>query len=376
MAHSPLGGSVAARFIACPGSVGLITRLPIEVVSTDPLQEEWREVGTAAHALAAKALWTEKDAWELSGENFGWPLNADDLVAIQTYLEYVRSVRTFNQFIEEEVGNSELHEHLHGTLDWSQYQESDNFMEVVDYKHGAGVIVEVEENLQIMYYVFCKISKWNARPSMRIRLTIVQPRAFHKDGPIRSWDTTAEYILNWGYKVLLPAMLNTEISDELNPGKHCQFCPAMKVLACPAALAWFDEATEETPMNITDQQLAERFARISVVMFVKKAIEQEVLKRTLEGHKLDDVKLVQQKANRVWKDGSKVVFQDNKDAWTEPSLKSPAEMEKIAGLKDLVKSWAYTPNTGYVAVPTSDRRREVSLPSAADAFQQYITTGE
>jgi hypothetical protein len=370
MAHSPLGGSVASRFIACPGSVNLITSIP-EVLEADPLREEYREAGTAAHAMGARALWSDQDAWELAEQDFGYPLGPEDIVAVQVYLDYIRSVRSFNQFIEEPVEAKRLNKHLHGTLDWAQVHESENWMEIVDYKHGAGVVVEVEDNPQLKYYAFCKLMQWTPRRSMLVRLTIVQPRA----GGIRNWETTAGDILDWGRNVLLPAMEATETSHELNPGKQCQFCPAK--LYCRAALSWFDEASENTAvLDISDEMLAKRFDRLQVVMFVKKAIEQEALKRSLAGHKLPGTKLVMQKANRVMKSGAEHVFKPFPDAWTEPELKSPAQLERIAAIKHMVQEWAYTPQTGYAIAREDDRRHGVQPPTAAGAFGQYIESDD
>jgi hypothetical protein len=340
----------------------------VEVQADDPLTEEYREAGVAAHKLASLALWSEKDAWELSEMDMGWKLGADDLVAVQVYLDYINSIKKINTSIEEEVGVPELNQHLHGTLDWSQFNEG--LLEIVDYKHGVGVVVDAENNFQLLYYAFCKLMK--LKGIQRVKMTICQPRAIHWAGPIRSWEVDAQEVFEWGNEVLLPAMHAAETSNELHPGSHCQFCPAK--LYCKAALDVFDESTAEAnAVAMSDEMLAERFSKIQVVMFVKKAIEQEVLKRTLDGHTLPGVKLVQQKADRVWKDGAELIFRNKPEAWTEPQLKSPAKMEKITGLSSLVVHCAFKPATGYVAAREDDRRHAVTLPSAGDAFQSYAT---
>lgn len=364
--HSPLGGSVASRFINCPGSMNLIASVP--EAPDDPLMEEYRETGTAAHKLASLCLQHDKDAWELAELDVGCLLNADDLIAVQVYLDYCRSL-TGERFFEEAVGLPELNQHLHGTLDYAVI--NDALLEIVDYKHGVGVVVDAENNFQLLYYAFCKLMK--TRGINRVKMTIVQPRAHHWSGPVRSWEVDAHEVFQWGEKTLLPAMQEAEISTTRIPGNWCQFCSAK--LYCPEALAVFDEGRTHgsNPEVLSDERLAERFASIQVVMFVKKAIEQEVLKRALKGAQLPGVKLVQQKADRIWKDGAELIFKDKPDAWTDPELKSPAKVEKITGLSSLVPHWAYKPATGYVAAREDDRRHAVKLPSASDAFQQYAT---
>lgn len=368
MVHSPLGGSVASRFIACPGSAKLIAS--IGAVAEDPMLEEYRERGTEAHRVASEALWTHGDAWEISTKL----LDADDQIAVQVYLDYINARPDNAEWVEQLVEARSLHPALFGTADYMQYNAAECLLEIDDYKHGVGVVVAAVRNAQLMYYAFCALHQFlNCR---RVKMTIVQPRGFHPDGAIRSWECSAEEIMEWGNTVLLPAMVKASAgSDERHPGSHCQFCPAK--LHCSEALALFDEcATDDEPTAaMTDARLAERFDRIQVVQFVRKAIETEVLRRQLLGHKIDTAKLVMQKVDRVFKEGAEVVFKDRygAEAYNSPSLKSPAQMEKLTGGKDLVKHWAYTPQRGFVTARVDDKRKEVTPPSAADAFQQYAT---
>lgn len=63
--------------------------------------------------------------------------------------------------------------------------------------------------------------------NMKVILTIVQPRA---KNPIRSWETTAENLVDWGFDVLKPALDLCEAEEPVFVyGKeHCRFCPAKK----------------------------------------------------------------------------------------------------------------------------------------------------
>jgi hypothetical protein len=63
---------------------------------------------------------------------------------------------------------------------------------------------------------------------MKIILTIVQPRSKKQ---IRSWETTAENLVNWGFDVLKPALEKCEAEEPIFVyGKdHCKFCPAKKI---------------------------------------------------------------------------------------------------------------------------------------------------
>ena len=367
--HSPLGGSAAARFLACPGSYRLISSI-IDLPEADPLIEDYRGNGSKAHAIAAEALASELDAWEIEQE--GAPLDADHLMSIQSYLDFVRSrqIPGATQFIECEVGEPSLHKWLFGSLDWAQIDLNQKLLEIADYKHGVGVCVSATKNPQLMYYAFCKLLE---HPEVtRVRMFIVQPRGFHPDGTIRRYECNTEEILSWGYAVLIPGMKEAEISSDLRAGKHCQFCPAK--LFCTAALAIYDEATDqEVAGEMSDARLAERFDKIEVVQFVRKAIEEEMRRRLLLGREFSVSKLVLQKVDRVLKDGAEIVFQEmfGDEAFTSPVLKSPAQLEKLTGGKELVKHWAYTPPKGFVVARMDDKRKGVKPPSATDVFKQY-----
>lgn len=99
---------------------------------------------------------------------------------------------------------------------------------IADLKYGRG-IVEVEDakgvpNRQLMVYLAGAVATFGPRPKYRI--TILQPRAWHRDGPIRSRDVSAAE-----FSVFLFDLENAIEANFGNgactPGDHCQdYCPA------------------------------------------------------------------------------------------------------------------------------------------------------
>ena len=140
--HSPLGFSGAERWANCPGSVALIASLPADAAEADP---EYRQAGTAAHAAAATCLIDGIDAWEGPPEIEGYTLTAEDLRAIQTYLDVAReriaalkaeAKASVVVWIERQIHAPEIHELAYGTLDLALI--AGDYAEVIDYKHGEG----------------------------------------------------------------------------------------------------------------------------------------------------------------------------------------------------------------------------------------------
>jgi hypothetical protein len=364
VSHSPAGGSSAKRVISCPGSVGLIASLPFSGVDEE---SDDASRGTAAHAAAAVCLEKGQDAWEVIADSFGGVrLDPDDAVAIQVYLDEIRS-RGHVGRVEEPFAAPELHRWMYGTID--HHFIGDAHLDIDDYKHGVGVVVEAEGNEQAMYYAALVISKY---PEVRtVRIGIHQPRAYHPDGATRYWETTAEHIMQWVHETLLPRMREAESgAGEFAPGEHCRFCPAK--LYCQAALDKFEDvvAAPLEMAEVSDEQLGEMWAGVAVARMMIKAISGEVERRMKDGRKIDGAKWVRQKADRIWRDDAEQTLARalGKVIYSAPKLLSPAQVEKLPGGADLVKEYAFKPETGTVIAPVADKRKEVAYEAPSAAF--------
>lgn len=373
--HSPLGASGAERWMNCPGSVTLLKHLDLDE-SDEP---DYRLEGSAAHEAAAKALREDLDAWELVGETFlGLTMTAELVNPLQIYLDYCRSlcVEPHEHWIEYAI-SSPVHPQFYGTLDFGVQVQTDNRLHVVDLKFGQGVLVEIDQNPQLMYYAFGLIDGCEryARLEMPsdtpVRLTICQPRGFHTDGPVRSWDTTVGKIKSWVHGVLVPAMQATEFDDRLTPGDWCRFCPAK--LACPMLTALFQAAALANPKHLpdmSDQAVGENYRLWDGVKHYGRALEAEAFARAMRGRAIPHAKLVHKKANRTWKDGAVALAQAKfgDAAFTEPQMKSPAELEKLPAAASWVKEFAYTPDTGLTLALDTDARQAVLVTEPTERF--------
>ena len=393
-AHSHLGASGASRWMHCAGSVSLIKMLR-ELGMAIPDDEEepgYRTEGSCAHAAACKCLQEDLDGWEVVGQEFeGMALTADMAVAIQYYLDVCRPKmqRSELTMLEASMAAPHLHPAMFGTTDCStvSFEGSSGVMEcwldVVDYKNGAGISVDVVENPQEMYYARLVLDKLKReRPDLfdqieNVRLTIVQPNDYNPSGRVREWATTKTHILEWCEGTLLPAMRRAEVEQGLMVGDHCRFCPAK--LVCPAQRRLFKAVADASLADVTeysDQDLNADFVMVDAVMHHKRAIEGELLRRTMMGRRFDDAKLVNKQTDRVYKTGAADRFtaEFGDKAMAPTKLRSPAEMEKLGPeAKKLVKEWAFTPHMGYTIVPRSTKRIEVKPPSPSATFKAVMT---
>lgn len=384
--HSPLGASSAERWMNCPGSNVILAKLKLP----ESDEEEWRSAGLAAHDAGAACLTEVIDTWEIVGREFHG-LKVDDAMAeaVQLYLDTVRPMMTESAtvMVEQRVGAdpaTRLHPKFFGRVDFAAYDT--DITEVVDYKHGEGIVVEPEENVQMLYYAYGilearRSAGVNVRSDRVVRLTIVQPRAWHEDGPVRQWETTAGEVFAWAEETLLPAMRNAEVDVTLDAGKWCRFCPAK--LFCPLLAGLFGAAAKADPEvipNFGQQRLALEYAQRDAVKFYVTALEREIYRRNMLGNTVPGTKLVLKKANRVFKEGAEAVLVEKLGAtevYTKPELKSPAEIDKLGpAAKKIVSELAYMPQTGLTVADASSTKPAVKVEKQVDTFAHLIQAGD
>ena len=379
--HSPLGASGASRWMKCPGSIALRSTLePMAGGEAD--QPAYTTDGRTAHAGACWCLENDADTWEIIDQEFeGRRFTLNMAKAVQVYLDAVRGdvVEGSVTYFEQPVADATLHANYFGTTD-AGVLNGDHLI-VSDYKNGAGVVVDVIHNPQIMYYAYGLIRKLNDPSILHVTLRVVQPNAFHPQGPMREWSLSVEELTAWAETDLLPAMRRTEVDTSLEPGAHCRFCPARHV--CPALSGmWgaFATASAGEVPALTDAELGRQFALTDTIMMYKKALGEEVFRRLLLGTEVPNTQLEEKTADRMWKDGAKQRFIDQygADALTEPALKSPAQMEKVdPAAKELVKEWAYQPKSGYsVGLIGKTRKRPVKVKNMQETYKGFLDTLE
>lgn len=365
--HSPLGASGASRFIACPGSVTLSRG------HTDE-ESDHAALGTAAHWLAESCLITNSEAWKFIGAGTpgGIVVDREMANAVQVYVDFITRLggRGGREFIEYRFHCPDLHALYYGTIDYALVLGQDRVLTVVDYKHGAGIVVEAENNPQIMYYaagIMETLDLWHAIDS--IRCVIVQPRGFHYKGPIREWTISTEDLDVWLAYELVPAMERALVSTETVSGEHCRFCPA-RSYACPQLMADMDEL--ETLMNmvetskkgadeLTNAQVERLLQLCERATIVKKAAEKTAFNRLQNGATFEHYKLGNAKVNREWKEDAAAALEEKfgDDAF-DVKLKSPAKIEELPEGEKFTARYAFKPEVGLALVKMGDARPAVN----------------
>jgi hypothetical protein len=241
--------------MACPGSIALSGQAPPEKPS--PYAEE----GTFAHAVAAEALETSaRSTTAAIGKTLGFldhgesktrEITAEISKAVDVYLEAVWDEYDLdpNSQIEVEQGfaldlDAAEPGEVFGTNDALVYSPARRKLTIFDYKHGAGVIVDVKDNTQLKFYAIGAMQghpEWDVR---EIELVIVQPRAFSADGDgVKRWSLPMAEVIEFPYELNEAVALCKTADAPLVAGDHCRWCPAATI--CTAREQSFVAAVRE-----------------------------------------------------------------------------------------------------------------------------------
>lgn len=265
---------------------------------------------------------------------------------------------------------------MFGTADIVAYDPAARTLEVVDLKFGQGVVVEVKKNAQLRYYGLGALLSIDLKefPVEKVRITIVQPRTAHSDGPIRSEEISVDELVGFAGDLLDAAKATTQPDAPLNPGSHCRFCPASG--RCPAQreraqlVAQSDFAVQDfeppAPGLLAPEQFANMLGQLHILDDWMKAMRAHALAMLERGETVPGFKLVAKRATRKWIDEAEV------EAWLKAkgnsendifdrSLKSPAQIEKVVGKKNLPAELVVKQSSGLSMVPAADARPEVML---------------
>lgn len=391
--HARLGASSAHRWMACPGSIRMAEHVPT------PGTSEYAQEGTAAHAVAELALRGGVDPVEFAGRVIEDVEVSDDMV---------ENVRVFTNYVNEMIDKSSAHfiefrfsleslnppEPMFGTADAVAYDAVEQELEVADLKFGRGVVVEVEGNEQTRVYALGAVLELHRlHPDWiikKVKMTIVQPRASHPDGVIRSETIEIVDLFEFAGTLLEAAKKTQEPDAPLVPGPHCRFCPAAGLCPAQAQMAArlasieFSDMTAghapPAPETLPDEVFYEILPHLDNLQDWLNAMWARLRDKMDRGEPTPGWKLVNKRANRSWIDEAHAaaVFKSQHgvkdDDLYQKKLRSPAQIEKIIGKKNFPAELTQKVSSGFNIAPADDPRPAAAI-SVADEFAA-LTDGQ
>ena len=365
MQHSNIvGGSTAKRVINCPGSVALVQKMPPKPSS------KYADEGTLLHNVMAELIMSEEPPDYYLGTRYEDQILTPELVEEKIWpalraLDIIDPEQKMEIEAETRVGFGDLLPGVFGSTDL--IGRLGNRAVVLDWKFGDGVMVEVEENPQLMFYAAAAMrtpeAQWAFTGVTEIEMVIVQPPE------IRRWVTTPERIAKFELE-LVQAVKQAEKPDaKLAVGDHCRWCAAKPI--CPKMTGAVDRALKVQIEALPAQQISTYLKNADMLEDWIKDLRALALQMLESGAKLPEYKLVAKRAIRSWSDEEKAkialfAYGLTESEVMETSVVSPAKAEKALKKRKigLPEDLVVAISSGNTLASADDPRPEVMLLSA------------
>lgn len=305
--HATWSASASSRNFKCSGALALTMHLP----ETTSEAADW---GTCCHQIAERCLRDGGGADRFigtteKGKKHSFEVDEEMADTAQMYVDYVvktlasagydRGVSNANLWIEQRFSLADLNPPFDagGTGDAVIYLPAERRLEIVDLKGGRGVVVAAKGNPQLRTYALGAMLANKGLNVTQVTVTIVQPRASHPDGRIRSETFHVIDLMEWAADMMAAMHRAREAMDSkatmpesawaatyLSPGDHCRdtfckaagTCPALRQSALDAVGVHFSPVDDQPGIaNAPDSgSPAERAARLDMLDMIEDWIKQ------------------------------------------------------------------------------------------------------
>ena len=362
MQHSNIvGGSTAKRVINCPGSVALVQKMPPKP------SNKYADEGTLLHNVMAELIMSEEPPEYYIGTRYEdqmltFELVEEKILPALRALDIIDPEHKMEIEAETSVNFGDLLPGVFGSTDL--IGRLGNRAVVLDWKFGDGVMVEVEENPQLMFYAAAAMrtpeAQWAFDGVTEIEMVIVQPPE------IRRWVTTPERIAKFELE-LVQAVKQAEKPDaKLAVGDHCRWCAAKPI--CPKMTGAADRALKVQLDNLDAPKISVYLKNADMLEDWIKDLRALALQMLESGAKLPEYKLVAKRAIRSWTDEEKAkvalfAYGLTESEVMETAVVSPAKAEKALKKRKLglPEDLVVAISSGNTLASADDPRPEVML---------------
>ena len=409
--HATWSASASSRNFKCPGALALTMHLP----ETTSEAADW---GTCCHQISERCLRDGGDADRFigtteKGKKYSFEVDEEMAETAQMYVDYVRSriaeggyddgVSRANLWIEQRFSLASLNPPFDagGTGDAVIYLPAEKRLEIVDLKGGRGVVVAAKGNPQLRTYALGAMLANKGLDVEKVTVTIVQPRAFHPDGRIRSETFHVVDLAEWTADMLgamrVSAMalerkhampLSAWAAEYLAPGDHCRdtfckaqaTCPALAQRAMDAAGVFFEPVSDEprlanAPDSGSPEERAKRLDMLDMIEAWIKEVRAHEHRMAELGQPAPGYGLVEKTGREKWADDAEEKVREivttvglAEDKWLNPGkLRTPKQVRdalKKAKIEADLSGLSITPSGGTNLVRLDQTTRAIVSPVA------------
>lgn len=352
--HALLAPSAAHRWVKCGLSVSLEAAYPETEIGASSLE------GTAAHWVNQHMLTAGiPEVGTMTPQ--GIPVTQEMVEGAELLMAdiYATLGRQWKQmlFVEQRVLIPRVHKDNWGTPDyyaWGTTSTGKVVLYLWDYKFGYG-LVEAANNWQLIDYTAGILDQMgNSDLEVIVDMRIVQPRAFHRDGPVRKWRVLAADLRPQINILAMAAEDATSVSPTATPDPDaCENCKGRH--ACEAlqrrAYKIADAAKQYAALELTPHAMGLELRTLKHAQALLEArisgLEMEVQANIKRGQRVPFWSMESSPGRLAWvKPSSEVIALGqmlgvNLSKPVEPI--TPAQAIKAGVPDDLVKLYAQRP---------------------------------
>ena len=270
--------------------------------------------GTAAHWCGSEML-AGRDAVHGQVTPEGYVVDQEMIDAAWLYCDDVDQVAG-ELHVEQVIPIPMIHPQNWGTPDAWRWDTHAMRLTVWDFKYGHD-FVEVYENWQLIDYTAGILSAINGLDDQRITVDfrVVQPRSYHRDGPIRSWVVAASDLRGYFNQLHTAAALANKPDPVATVGDQCRYCPGRHACNAAQAAAYraADIAIQGQPIDMTGPALGLELRNLKRAAKLLDArvsgLETEAQSRLARGERVNFFELVSEPGRKKWSLPAEVMAQ-------------------------------------------------------------------
>ena len=377
MKHSRFGASRISTILNCPGFNNAMQHHDLSGNQLDG-DEAAADEGNAAHEAVEHSLKLGLNPSDSIGQVFNdhvlTPVMAEH---ITVYTNHIRSLRTLNpnakSMIECKVNMSSVAPDVFGTGDHIMIENTTLYID--DLKYGF-VVVDEEDNPQCAHYAVSTLDTFKLWFKIKkVVCTIIQPRADHVKGSIRSHEYTIEELMEWRDKFVQGIAAARKSDAPRIAGAHCRNCPVRGTCRARMIRTVFMCSLDSPIESCSNEEIENVLRELPAIKKHLSAVEVWATLLARSGKKFNDFKLVKKRVKAICNNEEELIKLVESKNLGKELLYHPGAMKGKTALMPILKNVGisvdehFTVPTGQtVLVPLSNSSTAISR-SAAGVFK-------
>lgn len=375
MIHSRYGGSTISYVLKCPGFINATSHLAVEnLVNFDGSDDS--DLGSAAHEASEHCLKLGISTNDIVGQTFnGYVFDHQMRDFVNLYVNHVNVLKFKHpgkSFVEPKLTLSSIGDYVYGYTDHMHISGDTLFIDDLKY----GFVMVDETTPQTAFYGVGALDQFKLWFKInKVVCTIIQPRARHVQGEIRSHEYDISDMRHWRDRISNGIDESKKPNAKRIAGSHCKYCPVRGDCRKRMEYTLFHATKNKQLDRLTDDEISAALIEFPAIRKHMEEVEALALNLARGGRQFNDFKLVKGLVRATCTDEESLVSEAAKNGFSKEKLYNPGKIKGKTVLKSLLSDtkidlnkYFETPPAESKLVPLSDKGVAISR-SARGVFK-------